>query len=62
MSLISGPGRGGSSSEALPGELTLVIDKHVQYIQSLDNVRAHSHFATFPRSSTDSDKMNWNIG
>ncbi|KAL9103876.1 MAG: hypothetical protein Q9163_001113 [Psora crenata] len=36
MSLVSGPGRGGSPQGAAPGELTLVVDKHVQYIQSLD--------------------------
>jgi len=40
MALVSGPGRGGNSMKAdMPGELTLVIDKHVKYIQSLDTVR-----------------------
>lgn len=37
MSLASGPGRGGGSSN-LPEELELCIDKHVNYIQSLDTV------------------------
>ena len=36
MSLVSGPGRGGGQS--LPTELSLVVDKHVQYIQTLDTV------------------------
>lgn len=36
MSLVSGPGRGGGY---LPGEMTLVVDQHVKYIQSLDTVR-----------------------
>ncbi|KAF1920009.1 geranylgerany transferase type II beta subunit [Ampelomyces quisqualis] len=34
MSLVSGPGRGGMG--ALPGEMRLLVDKHVRYIQSLD--------------------------
>ena len=37
MSLVSGPGRGGGPN--LPDDLTLVIDKHVKYIQDLDSVR-----------------------
>ncbi|TVY27393.1 Geranylgeranyl transferase type-2 subunit beta [Lachnellula hyalina] len=35
MSLVSGPGRAGTSS-ALPEELQLAIEPHVKYIQSLD--------------------------
>lgn len=38
MSLVSGPGRGGTSADAVPDELKLVIDKHVEYIQGLDKV------------------------
>jgi hypothetical protein len=38
MSLVSGPGRGGASSN-LPDELQLTVDAHVKYIQSLDTVR-----------------------
>ncbi len=38
MSLVSGPGRGGTSADAVPDELKLVIDKHVEYIQTLDKV------------------------
>ncbi|KAI9739504.1 MAG: hypothetical protein M1834_006219 [Cirrosporium novae-zelandiae] len=34
MSLVSGPGKGGSGP--LPDELELVMEKHVKYIQSLD--------------------------
>ncbi|KAI9833457.1 MAG: hypothetical protein M1819_003615 [Sarea resinae] len=36
MSLVSGPGRGGSRPGDIPAELQLFVDKHVQYIQSLD--------------------------
>lgn len=38
MALVSGPGRGGASSD-LPDELQLAVDAHVKYIQSLDTVR-----------------------
>jgi len=38
MSLVSGPGRGGSSGVGLPEDLELYIDEHVKYIQSLDTV------------------------
>lgn len=36
MSLVSGPGRGGASPGHVPDELELVVEKHVEYIQSLD--------------------------
>ncbi|CAK1368060.1 unnamed protein product [Cercospora beticola] len=40
MSLAAGPGRGGGVGAAqLPGELQLVVDKHVAYVQSLDTRR-----------------------
>lgn len=41
MALVAGPGVGGSHSATGPGpaELTLVVDKHVKYIQELDSVR-----------------------
>ncbi|KFZ10806.1 hypothetical protein V502_07914 [Pseudogymnoascus sp. VKM F-4520 (FW-2644)] len=35
MSLVSGPGRGGGSSQ-LPEEISLAVEAHVKYIQSLD--------------------------
>ena len=38
MSLVSGPGRGGSSGSQNSDELELVIDKHVEYVQALDSV------------------------
>ena len=38
MSLVAGPGRGGAADGMLPDELSLVIEKHVAYIQSLDTV------------------------
>lgn len=37
MSLVSGPGLGGGSSQ-LPDELKLAVEAHVKYIQSLDTV------------------------
>ncbi|KAK8205672.1 Rab geranylgeranyltransferase [Zalaria obscura] len=36
MSLVAGPGRGGSGPDQLPDELQLVVETHVKYIQSLD--------------------------
>jgi hypothetical protein len=42
MSLVSGPGRGGASSN-LPDELQLAVDAHVKYIQSLDTVRTFTY-------------------
>lgn len=39
MSLAAGPGRGRTAEGQLPEELKLVVDKHVAYIQSLDEVR-----------------------
>jgi geranylgeranyl transferase type-2 subunit beta len=37
MALVAGPGRGGGSTASqLPEELTLYIDKHISYIQTLD--------------------------
>ncbi|KAI6952706.1 hypothetical protein KC329_g19164, partial [Hortaea werneckii] len=39
MSLAAGPGRGGGAEKQLPEELSLVVDKHVAYIQSLDTRR-----------------------
>lgn len=38
MSLVSGPGRGGSSNHSNEN-LILAVDKHVEYIQKLDTVR-----------------------
>lgn len=37
MSLVSGPGRGGSSN--MSADMKLVSDQHVKYIQQLDSVR-----------------------
>ncbi|KAL8840458.1 MAG: hypothetical protein Q9170_001334 [Blastenia crenularia] len=36
MSLVSGPGRARPTTTDLPNELRFVVEKHVQYIQSLD--------------------------
>jgi geranylgeranyl transferase type-2 subunit beta len=38
MSLAAGPGRGHVTAGQLPDELTLVVEKHISYIQSLDTV------------------------
>lgn len=43
MSLVSGPGRGGTvgeDHEGLPDSRHLAVDNHVKYIQSLDKVRS----------------------
>ena len=42
MSLVAGPGVGGSltTSETLPEDLSLALEKHVKYIQTLDTVRS----------------------
>lgn len=41
MSLVSGPGIGGGISTGdVPDELELVVENHVEYIQSLDAVRS----------------------
>ena len=62
MSLVSGPGRGGASASTMPDELTLVVDKHVNYIQSLDTV-SYAYSDNASRSSfADSVKMSSNTG
>ena len=40
MSLVSGPGRGGTKGDDGSGDLPLCVDNHVKYIQSLDTVRS----------------------
>ena len=40
MSLAAGPGRAGLGGAHLPEDLKLYTEKHVAYIQSLDQVRA----------------------
>ena len=61
MSLVSGPGRGGSGG-SVPDELKLVVDRHVKYIQSLDTV-SHAYTKISCRGSfADSDKMSSSIG
>ena len=62
MSLVSGPGKGGSSRKYVPEELALVIDMHVEYIQSLDTVRSAHNLLSACAHFTNSDKMNWNTG
>ena len=63
MSLVSVPGRGGAPTGSAPHEIKLVVDKHVEYIQSLDTVRPTGRTEELCRSSlADSGKMSWNIG
>ena len=38
MSLVSGPGRGGTAGKERPDALRLQVEQHVRYIQSLDTV------------------------
>lgn len=45
MALVSGPGRGGVASGSDPSqEMKLVVEKHVDYIKSLDTVRQPALF------------------
>lgn len=64
MSLVSGPGRGGTAGDGLPDELELVVDKHVKYIQSLDTVSPSSPESSRLDSGScaDSAKTNSNTG
>lgn len=62
MSLVSGPGRGGSSDGKLPSELELHVDKHVNYIQSLDTVQSSTSTQLRQRSLADRGKMSWSTG
>ena len=63
MSLVSGPGRGGASTDDVPAQLKLVLEKHVQYITSLDSVRlADITEELCGSSSADSAKMSLSIG
>ena len=60
MSLVSGPGRGGSAQ--LPDELILCIDKHVKYIQSLDTVSDFEDRQQYEGLTSGSGKMSSSIG
>ena len=63
MSLVSGPGRGGASTGDVSDELKLVVEKHVEYIQSLDTVRFTRIIVELCGNSfADSGKMSLNIG
>ena len=64
MSLISGPGKGGSTS-SLPSEVQLCVEKHLQYIQSLDKASTIlPRFAHRQDALTESYsvKTSWIIG
>lgn len=45
MSLVAGPGVGGSLA-ATDLNLGLVVEKHVKYIQTLDTVRSREYIDT----------------
>lgn len=63
MSLVSGPGRGGVSTGHVPDELKLAVEKHVEYIQSLDTVRSARATQEIGGSSfADSGKMSLSTG
>ena len=63
MSLVSGPGRGGALTGDVPDELKLAVEKHVEYIQSLDTVRSAGVIEEIRGNSfADSGKMSLSIG
>lgn len=62
MSLVAGPGRGGSLQDALPAELQLCVEKHVKYIQSLDTVRSTVTSKRAVADSRRSAKMSMSTG
>ena len=63
MSLVSGPGRGGASTDDVPDQLKLVVERHVQYITSLDSVRSAEITEGLCGSSlANSAKMSLSIG
>ena len=51
MSLVSGPGRGGTKGDDAVGALPLCVAEHVKYIQSLDTVRHQAGFTPFMRNT-----------
>ena len=62
MSLVSGPGRGGSLGSQNSDELELVVEKHVEYVQTLDTVSGCLRIEASQRLCADSVKMSWSIG
>jgi hypothetical protein len=72
MSLVSGPGRGGKANSTQE----LFVQKHVDYIKSLDTVRHSLCFSQFycifstrrlypwvlPTNFSASEKTSWNTG
>ncbi len=67
MALVSGPGRGGVPAGSEPIQETyLVIEKHVNYIKSLDTVRRPAHVPEYviddmAREKTSSSTGSQNI-
>lgn len=70
MSLVAGPGRGGTgatasasaSASSLPPDLRLAVDQHVRYIQSLDTVGELVPMLSRCMLMLHSAEMNWIIG
>lgn len=64
MSLVSGPGRGGTSNESAATQPSLAVERHIAYIQSLDQVECLLSMAGGMQHSdnADSAKMNSNTG
>ena len=62
MSLVAGPGRGGSHLSGLPDELELCVEKHVAYIKSLDTVRVCHVLSRAVADSCCRGKMSMSIG
>jgi hypothetical protein len=61
MSLVAGPGVAGSSG-AQSEDLSLVIDQHVRYIQTLDTVRLRESLDANRVDSFTSEKTNSTTG
>jgi hypothetical protein len=61
MSLVVGPGIAGSSNAQFE-DLSLVIDQHVKYIQTLDTVRRCESLNPMHIDSSASERMNSTTG
>ncbi len=63
MALVSGPGRGGMPAGSEPIQDTyLVVEKHVNYIKSLDTVRRTAHIPKYVIDDMARGKTNWSTG
>lgn len=63
MALVSGPGRGGGRAGGDPSQETkLVVEKHVNYIKSLDTVRQPALVQWHLVDDVARGEMNWSTG